>query len=73
MVTRRREKGRRSRLAAEGRGFSPAPEIRRLLGALAPEAALPQGLKAPRSLLCVPAGLKPCPSRTPNNCAYEHN
>ena len=35
------------RLATEGRDFSPAEENRPLVGALAPEAALLQGLKAP--------------------------
>ena len=49
------------RLASEGRGFSPAAESRPLLGALAPEAALLQGLKAPSTVLRVAAGLKPRP------------
>ncbi|SPE26187.1 hypothetical protein SBA2_280031 [Acidobacteriia bacterium SbA2] len=57
-------------MASEGRGFSPASENRPLLGALAPEAAYLQGLKAPSTVLCVPAGLKPRPSWTQNNCAY---
>ena len=58
-----------TRLASKGRGFSPAEENRRLLGALAPEAALLQGLKALSTVLSVPAGLKPRPSKTQKSFA----
>ncbi len=51
-------------MRSEGRGFSPAANSQQNVGALAPEAALLQGLKAPSTVLCVPAGLKPRPSRT---------
>jgi hypothetical protein len=46
----------------EGRGFSPAAELRRDLGALAPEATRLQGLKAHSTLRPEAAGLKPRPS-----------
>jgi len=46
----------------EGRGFSPAAELRRGLGALAPEASLLQGLKANSTFHFATAGLKPRPS-----------
>ncbi|SPE28844.1 hypothetical protein SBA2_410040 [Acidobacteriia bacterium SbA2] len=58
-------------MASEGRGFSPTAEDAPLLGALAPETALLQGLKAPSTVLCVPAGLKPRPSRTQNMGAAQ--
>ena len=45
----------------EGRGFSPAPEPRRNLEALAPEATRLQGLKAPSALRLAAAELKPRP------------
>jgi hypothetical protein len=47
----------------EGRGFSPAVEYGLNFGALAPEAALLQGLKARSTVLPGAAGLKPRPSR----------
>ncbi|SPE34141.1 hypothetical protein SBA2_860011 [Acidobacteriia bacterium SbA2] len=59
--------------ASEGRGFSPAAENGPTLRALAPEAESLQGLKALSTALCVPAGLKPRPSRSHNNCAYSQN
>ncbi len=46
----------------EGRGFRPAVEGSLVLGALAPEAALLQGLKAALTKALVTAGLKPRPS-----------
>ena len=46
----------------EGRGFSPAAELGRDFGALAPEAAWLQGLKAHSTLRPEAAGLKPRPS-----------
>ena len=46
----------------EGRGFSPAAEFSRDLGALAPEARQLQGLKAHSTLRSKAAGLKPRPS-----------
>jgi hypothetical protein len=45
----------------EGRGFSPAVNLKRDLGALAPEATRLQGLKV-YSTLRPAAGLKPRPS-----------
>ncbi len=47
--------------ASEGRGFSPAAENRVPLGALAPEAALLQGLKAPLIVVRVTGGAKAPP------------
>jgi hypothetical protein len=47
----------------EGRGFSPAVENGLNFGALAPEAALLQGLKARSTVLPAAARLKPRPSR----------
>ena len=58
------------RLASEERGFSPAAENRPLLGGLAPEAELLQGLKALSTVLSTPAGLKPVPSRPQNEGAH---
>ena len=46
----------------EGRGFSPAAELTRDLGVLAPEATRLQGLKAHSALSPEAAGLKPRPS-----------
>ena len=46
----------------EGRGFSPAAELGRNLGALAPEATRLRGLKAHSALRPEAAGLKPRPS-----------
>ena len=46
----------------EWRGLSPAEEIVRDLGALAPEATWVQGLKAHSTLRPEAAGLKPRPS-----------
>jgi hypothetical protein len=47
---------------SEGRGLSPAAELVRDLGVLAPEATWLQGLKAPSTLRPEATGLKPRPS-----------
>ena len=54
----------------EGGGFSPAAELGRDLGALAPEATWLQGLKAHPALRPEAAGLKPRPSEGISNIAY---
>ncbi len=54
----------------EGRGLSPATGKRLVLGALASEAALLHGLKAPSTVPLIAAGLKPRPSKALIESAY---